>query len=139
MVRGGAKYDNVAGSDGLFAQNSGAGPVDLDRSSRFELTASRDQCPSRLLAVVTYTERALLDFWDFAVAGDFFAFLSLCLSALAFAAPLGRSAAETWRGCLRLEVCNVTEVFSPARSRAAKKVLSLASWSGHQPTHSAGR
>jgi hypothetical protein len=44
---------------------------------------------------MTYTERALLDFWDFAVAGDFFLFLSLCLSALAFAAPLGRSAAET--------------------------------------------
>lgn len=42
---GGEKYDNVAGSHGLFAQESGAGPVDLDRSSRFELTASRDQCP----------------------------------------------------------------------------------------------
>jgi hypothetical protein len=44
---------------------------------------------------MTYTERTLLDFSDFAVAGDFFLFLSLCLSALAFAAPLGRSAAET--------------------------------------------
>jgi hypothetical protein len=63
-----------AGSHGLFAQKSGAGPVDLDRSSRFELTAGRDQCPSRRLAVMTYTERALLDFWDFAVAGDFFLF-----------------------------------------------------------------
>lgn len=26
---------------------------------------------------MTYTERALLDSWDFAVAGDFFLFLSL--------------------------------------------------------------
>jgi hypothetical protein len=43
LVRG-EKYDNVAASHGLFAQKSGAGPVDLDRSSRFELTASRDQC-----------------------------------------------------------------------------------------------
>jgi hypothetical protein len=83
---------------------------------------------------MTYAGRALLDFWDFAVAGGFLLFLSLRLSALAFPAPLGRRAAETG-GRLRFEVCNVTEAFSPARSRAAKKVLSLASWSGHQLTH----
>lgn len=92
---GGEKYDNVAGSHGLFAQKSGAGPVDLDRSSRFELTASRDQCPISTPRCYDLHRARLVRLLDFAVAGDFFLFLSLCLSALAFAAPLGRSAAET--------------------------------------------
>ena len=62
----------VNGSGGEVSQYGGV--TRIIRREVCRLSASCHQCPSRLFAVMTYTERALLVFWDFAVAGSFLLF-----------------------------------------------------------------
>lgn len=120
---GGEKYDNVAGSHGLFAQKSGAGPVDLDRSSRFELTASRDQCPISTPRGYDLHRARLARLLGLRGGGRFLPVSEPVPLRARVRGATWTKCCRNWRGCLRFEVCNVTEVFSPARSRGAKKSI----------------
>ena len=82
---------------------------------------------------MAYAERVLLVFRDLAVAGGFLLFLQ--------PVPLyARVPSAIWPRCCRNGRSFTIPSFQPdgaltPRSRGAKKVLSLASWSGHRLSH----
>src|SRR6516225_3154538 len=82
---------------------------------------------------MNYAERALLVFWDFAVAGSFLLFLQ----PVPLRSRSKRHLAEVLpkRQLFTIRSLQPDGALTPPRSQGAKKVLSLVSWSGHRLSH----